>query len=110
MSCATASNEPLHAARVGGSSAPPCFYWAHCARRAEIEKLGRSVCRRCAATLRGSEYPLRDPGREPLYIAGSVAAEALDMVETQAPPRGLYVNGLRLRPPTGGRVFTTPAR
>ena len=91
-------------------SAPPCFYWSQCAQRAALEKSGRAVCRRCAATLRGSEYPLRNPSAEPLYVTGRVAAEALDMLEDNSPPRGLELNGLRIRPPAGGRIFTTPAR
>ena len=64
-----------------GDAAPPCFYWARCAQRAALEKAGRSVCRRCAATLRGTEYPLRGPCLEPIYFTGRVAAEALDMLE-----------------------------
>jgi len=91
-------------------TAPPCFYWSHCGRRASIEKAGRCVCLPCAATLRGTEYPLRDASVAPLYITGRDAAEALDMIENRTPARGLELNGLRLRPPSGGRVFTTPAR
>jgi hypothetical protein len=61
--------------------APPCFFSELCARRAEMEKAGRSVCCSCAARLRGVEYPLRPPTSEPLYLTGRAAAEALDMVE-----------------------------
>jgi hypothetical protein len=46
-----------------------------------VEKAGRSVCRRCAAALRGAEYPLRDASNESLYADERQAAEALDMVE-----------------------------
>jgi hypothetical protein len=106
---AVSARQP-RAAACTDQSAPPCFYWSRCAQRAALEKSGRSVCRRCAATLGGSEYPLRNPCAEPLYVTGRVAAEALDMLEDQPPARGLEVNGLRVRPPTGGRVFTTPAR
>ena len=62
-------------------TAPPCFFWSICAQRAVLEKAGRSVCRRCAARLRGMEYPLRGPCAEPLYFTGRTAAEALDMLE-----------------------------
>jgi hypothetical protein len=41
------------------SLAPPCFYFGACGQRAELEKLGRTVCRRCASHLRGDEYPLQ---------------------------------------------------
>ena len=49
----------MRVAQAQPSSAPPCFYFGACGRRAELEKLGRSVCRRCAAHLRGDEYPLQ---------------------------------------------------
>ena len=61
--------------------APPCFFWPSCSQRAALEKAGRSVCRRCAARLRGAEYPLRGPAAEPIYFTGRAAAEALDMLE-----------------------------
>jgi hypothetical protein len=61
--------------------APPCFFWPCCTQRAALEKAGRSLCRRCAAGLRGIEYPLRGPCDEPLYFTGRIAAEALDMIE-----------------------------
>jgi hypothetical protein len=64
-------------------SAPPCFYWVCCRQRAALEKAGRSVCRRCSAMLRGTEYPLRNPCAESLYPSGRTAAEALDMLEEQ---------------------------
>lgn len=64
-----------------GVARPPCFFSALCGRRAEFEKAGRSVCRHCAAALRGNTYPLRPPTLEPLYFTGREAAEALDMVE-----------------------------
>ncbi len=60
---------------------PPCFFWNLCSARAEVEKAGRSVCRRCAGLLRGIEYPLRRPSLAPLYLTGRAAAEALDMLD-----------------------------
>lgn len=45
-------------------SAPPCFYWKWCSQRAVVNKVGRSVCRGCASTLRGREFPLRDPSED----------------------------------------------
>jgi hypothetical protein len=62
-------------------AAPPCFFSQVCLRRAAIEKAGRSVCRECAARLRGAEYPLREPSLQPLYLTGRDASEALDMTE-----------------------------
>ena len=62
------------------AAAPPCFFSRVCLRRAAIEKAGRSVCRDCAARLRGAEYPLRDPSLQPLYLTGRDAGEALDMI------------------------------
>lgn len=62
-------------------AAPPCFFWGLCGERAAFEKAGRSVCHGCAARLRGIEYPLRGPSREPIYLTGRAVAEALDMVE-----------------------------
>jgi hypothetical protein len=63
-------------------SPPPCFFWKLCRGRAALEKGGKSVCRRCAATLRGREYPLRPPTRQPLYPSGRDAAEAMQMIES----------------------------
>jgi hypothetical protein len=63
-------------------SPPPCFNWRLCRGRAALEKGGKSVCRRCAATLRGQEYPLRPPTRRPLYPSGRDAAEAMQMIES----------------------------
>ena len=63
-------------------SPPPCFNWRLCRGRAALEKGGKSVCRRCAATLRGQEYPLRPPTRRPLYPSGRDAAEAMEMIES----------------------------
>ena len=60
---------------------PPCFYWKVCATRAVVNKVGRSVCRGCAARLHGPEYPLRPPSRPPRYLSGPIAAELLDMTE-----------------------------
>ena len=72
-------------------SAPPCFFWRVCSQRAALEKAGRSVCRGCAARLRGTEYPLRIPCADPLYFTGRAAAQALDMLELgQRPVRHAY--------------------
>ncbi|HEY4580359.1 MAG TPA: hypothetical protein VIG89_04930 [Candidatus Acidoferrales bacterium] len=79
-SAASSPMDPL------GPAAPPCFFWSVCSQRAALEKAGRSVCRRCAAKLRGTEYPLRSPCAEPLYFTGRSAAEALDMLEHQPRP------------------------
>ena len=62
-------------------SAPPCFNWTACGRQAAVEKAGRSVCRPCAGTLSGTEYPLRHPSAELLYADDRQAAKALDMIE-----------------------------
>jgi hypothetical protein len=64
-----------------GIAPPPCFFWKLCSQRADMEKAGRSLCRGCAALLRGAEYPLRNAALEPLYLTGRSVAEALDMVE-----------------------------
>jgi len=69
-----------------GPAAPPCFFWPVCSERASLEKAGRSVCRHCAAKLRGAEYPVRDPCAEPLYFTGRTAAEALDMLDDEPRP------------------------
>lgn len=68
-------------ARVEEIAPPPCFFHKDCTRRAEVDKAGRSVCRSCAATLRGVEYPLRAPSADPPYLTSRAAAEALDMLE-----------------------------
>jgi hypothetical protein len=75
----------VSAAFAADNTAPPCFYWNRCRQRASLEKAGRSVCRRCSATLRGIEYPLRTPSAEPLYASTRIAAEALDMLEAPSP-------------------------
>ena len=59
----------------------PCFYWRCCRNLAELEKAGKAVCRACAGRVRGREYPLRSPSRDPLYPALRDAADALDMQE-----------------------------
>jgi hypothetical protein len=59
----------------------PCFFSNLCARRAALEKAGRSVCRSCAGRLCGREYPLRGASENSLYLTGRAAAEALDMLE-----------------------------
>ena len=46
-----------------------------------MEKAGRAVYRRCAASLRGVEYPLRNPSAQPSYLTGRAAAEAMDMLD-----------------------------
>lgn len=74
------------ASAAAGESAPPCFFWPACSQRAVLEKAGRSVCGHCAATLRGTEYPLRDPCAEPLYFTGRTVAEALDMLDAEPRP------------------------
>jgi hypothetical protein len=65
----------------GGIAPPPCFFWRLCSQRADMEKAGRSLCRGCAARIRGAEYPLRNASLQPIYLTGREAAEALDMVE-----------------------------
>jgi hypothetical protein len=67
--------------------APPCFYFQSCRGYAEIEKNGKSLCHRCAARLRGSEFPLRAPSREPLYSKDRDAAAAMDMLTCVKPAR-----------------------
>jgi hypothetical protein len=81
--------ELITAAFAADNAAPPCFYWTGCGQRAALEKAGRSVCRRCAAKLCGTEYPLRNPSADSLYASDRLAAEALDMLEEQpdADPR-----------------------
>jgi hypothetical protein len=72
----------MHASSLSnGIAPPPCFFWKLCSQRADVEKAGRSLCRGCAARMRGAEYPLRHPALEPLYLTGRSAAEALDMVK-----------------------------
>jgi hypothetical protein len=74
-------SEPSRALAHDGIAAPPCFFSQVCLRRSAIEKGGRSVCRGCAARMRGVEYPLRDPSLQPLYLTGRSICEELDMVE-----------------------------
>jgi hypothetical protein len=78
---ATSLADVIVAAFAADHTAPPCFYWDRCRQRAGLEKVGRSVCRRCAEKLRGAEYPLRNPSAESLYASSRLAAEALDMLE-----------------------------
>ena len=73
-------NEAVTAANDCEAS-PPCFFWKLCSERAAMEKSGRAVCQRCAGSLRGVEYPLRNPSSQPIYLTGRAAAEAMDMVE-----------------------------
>jgi len=77
-----AASIPSAASILPDASPPPCFYWRFCRGRAALEKGGKSVCRRCAASLRGQEYPLRPPTRQPLYLRGRDAAEAMQMIES----------------------------
>jgi hypothetical protein len=58
---------------------PPCYFWNVCSQRAAIEKAGRAVCSRCAANLRGYEYPLRAPSRAPIYKSGREVADAMNV-------------------------------
>jgi hypothetical protein len=73
---------PSAAAILPDASPPPCVYWRFCRDRAALEKGGKSVCRRCAATLCGQAYPLRPPIRQPLYFSGRDAAVAMEMIES----------------------------
>jgi hypothetical protein len=72
---------------VPSPSALPCFYFGICRRYAEIEKNGKSLCRRCAGRLKGSEFPLRAPSPEPLYSKDRDAAVAMDMLMCVKPAR-----------------------
>jgi hypothetical protein len=83
---ATRLTDIISAAFAADHTAPPCFNWTACGQPATVEKAGRSVCRSCAAALRGTEYPLRKPTPEFLYASGRLAAEALDMLEQQPEP------------------------
>lgn len=49
------------------SETRPCFFHRDCGSMAEIEKQGKAVCRVCASVMKGIEYQLRRPSREPLY-------------------------------------------
>jgi len=98
-----ATNGAVASAAVD-KSAPPCFFWSVCSQRAALERAGRSVCRGCAAKLRGTEYPLRSPCAEPLYFTGRAAAQALDMLELESrPARHAYklINPYTSSPETG---------
>lgn len=63
----------------GRAEARPCFFHRDCNGTAEMEKQGKAVCRKCAATMNGIEYPLRAPSREPLYRAPEELAKQLGM-------------------------------
>ncbi len=70
------TEEPIFANGIS-----PCFYFNQCRRRAELEKDGKAVCRPCAGSLHGREYPLRT-GREALVYQNIwEAARDLDMLE-----------------------------
>lgn len=45
----------------------PCFFHRSCGGVAEVEKQGKALCRNCAGSLKGLEYPLRKPGLGPLF-------------------------------------------
>lgn len=62
-------------------SPPPCFFHRDCGGTAEIEKQGKAVCRRCSGGLVGTEYPLREPNREPLYRKTEELVLQLEMKE-----------------------------
>lgn len=59
--------EPATGRRPADDGRRPCFFWRDCGRLAEVEKQGKAVCRGCARTLAGTEYPLRPPAAAPLY-------------------------------------------
>lgn len=67
--------------REGGFSAPPCFFHRDCGGTAAVEKQGKAVCRACADGLKGTEYPLRAPSREPLYRKAEELVLQLEMKE-----------------------------
>ena len=46
-----------------------------------VEKAGRAVCLRCSINLRGFEYPLRGPSKDPLYVSGREIAEAMNIID-----------------------------
>lgn len=68
-------------ATLAGS--PPCFNHARCQNRAVTEKSGRSLCRNCADSVKGQEYPLRQPSSAAIYASGFDCAQATDMLETK---------------------------
>jgi hypothetical protein len=61
------------------SEARPCFFHRDCGGMAEIEKQGKAVCRVCAKAMKGIEYPLRQPSREPLYPVPADLVKQLGM-------------------------------
>lgn len=73
----------------------PCFHYSTCRSVAELEKNGKSLCRRCATRVSGREYPLRTPAREPLYWTNRDVAEALGLA---APRRRLRATNRRPQP------------
>ncbi len=71
--------------RVAGKNAVetrPCFFHRDCRGTAEVEKQGKAVCRKCAAGLKGDEYPLRGASREPLYANVRELILQLEMKES----------------------------
>lgn len=65
--------------RVENPEKRPCFFQQECGGTAEIEKQGKAVCRPCAVRIKGAEYPLRAPSREPLYPVPEELARQLGM-------------------------------
>lgn len=61
------------------AEARPCFFHGECGGMAEVEKQGKAVCRPCAMGIKGTEYPLRAPSREPLYPVPEELAQQLGM-------------------------------
>jgi hypothetical protein len=80
------------------ASAPPCFNWRVCRRRAAVEKCGRSVCRECAAALRGVEYPRRPIRRGPRSTTSFPRAISVAVDVDGALPGDSRI-GSRVRPP-----------
>ena len=61
--------------------AQPCFFHRDCRSTAQVEKQGKAVCRACAQGLKGAEYSLRAPSREPLYRKPEELVLQLEMKE-----------------------------
>lgn len=72
-------NAQTDAAEAGAAEERPCFFHGECGGVAEIEKQGKAVCRPCAMGIKGIEYPLRAPSREPLYPVPEDLARQLGM-------------------------------
>jgi hypothetical protein len=66
-----------------------------CASVAAVEKQGKTLCRVCAATLKGQEFPLRPPTRTPLYSSASELCRDLGIRRTGRPesrPANLWIS------------------